>query len=107
MLPEQWRKMSVEDKCCSIPENLNHGIDYDGSIIDGGWICSVCDKHWVGKGKNEFLNHELETPTEFGKAFMAASDDVIREGKHLNLTNVIGRMAFKDLDGTKAFFNQS
>jgi len=97
MIPEQFRTISPDDKCCSIPENLKPGIDYDGSIIDGAWVCTVCGKEWTGRGKDEYLDHELRTLTDFGKQFMDAMDNVIREGKHLNLTNVVGRMAYKDM----------
>ncbi len=104
-LPHQWREINDGDECCNIDQNLKQGVDYDGSLIDGCWICSICNKVWAGNGKHEsedkYLRHRLETPTEFGMAFMSACDDIIKEGKNLRLNVVLGRMAFKDLDGTK------
>lgn len=105
ILPKQFRKISLDDKCCSISKNLKPGIDYDGSIIDGAWVCSVCGKEWTGKGKDEYLNHELQTLTDFGKQFLNALTDVIKEGKHLNISIVVGRMAYKDMSGNKKYEN--
>jgi len=95
MLPDQWRTISPEDKCCSISENLKPSINFDGSVIDGVWICSVCGLDWYGKGKGEYLDHKLRTLTEFGKNFIESMDDVMKEGKHLSLPNVIGKMEYK------------
>ena len=98
-LPEQFREMATTDVCCSKPENLLAGKDYDGGIIDGAWTCKVCGRNWFGNGKDELCNHPLRTMTEFGEAFFWAMDDVMREGKHLELQIVLGRMAFKDRSG--------
>ena len=100
-LPLQWREINDKDVCCVINSNLKQGVDNDGSLIDGCYICSVCGKTWCGNGDDEYLNHPLETPTEYGLAFMSACNDIISECKHLRLSVVLGRMLFKDLEGTK------
>jgi hypothetical protein len=98
----EWRPLSEKDECCTNQQNLKQGVDNDGSLIDGCWVCSVCKKIWIGNAvDDEYLKHPLETLTEYGLAFMSACDDVIKEGKHLQLNVVLGRMSFKDLEETK------
>lgn len=92
LLKNQWRKMDSSDICCNNPNNLLQDKNYDGSLIDGGWICSVCGKNWVGNGKNEYLDHPLETLTKYGENVLKAINDVILERKHLCLKNVFLKM---------------
>lgn len=106
-LPKQFRLIDpIGDSCCATPGNLRQGV-CNGTPIDGGWECVICGRFWIGKGKDPYLSGPLETATEFGEKFMEAGNAVIREGKHLCLTNVLGRMALKDLDGTKRLLSKS
>jgi len=88
MLPKQWRTLEPNDICCKDSQNLFQAKDYNGNLIDGGWICSICKKSWVGNGKDKYLNHPLETLTQYGKIFIEACNEVILDGKHLCLHNV-------------------
>ena len=104
-MPNEWRQINDTDICCNNPENLEKGKDYDGSIIDGAWICQKCGTEWIGSGNDEYLNHPLETLTEYGKEFLSAIDDIMREKKPLRLANVIGRMMHKNENLVKQYFS--
>ena len=89
-IPDRWRQINNTDICCNNPNNLKKGEDYNnGTILDGAWICSKCNKKWIGNSNNQYLNHPLETLTEYGKAFFSAIDQIIKEEKPLRLANVL------------------
>lgn len=95
MLPAQWRRVSDKDTCCS-QNKLIQGEE-KGVIIDGVWICTVCNRVWCGLGKDKYLNHPLETLTDFGEASLKALDEVIRDNSlAFRFTNVLLKIKEKN-----------
>lgn len=77
------------DICCSVDENLQQGIDYDGTLIDGGWVCSICHKNWIGRGKDEYLANPLETLTKYGTRELSVINAIIRGNRpHLERVGI-------------------
>ena len=91
--PSTFRKINHNETCCNISRNLKQAIDNDESVIDGIFTCSVCNKTWVGNGKDEYLDHPLETLTDYGKEYLQALDAVVKENKPLRHDIVMGKMA--------------